>query len=61
MSQLHGRRDPSLLPVVDALDTPFFVEAKQLGDLGGAAKSLNEFTVHIEGVVAFHGDIKHDV
>lgn len=46
---------------MDALNPSLFVEAKQLGDLGGAAKSLNEFTVHIKRVIAFHGHIKHDV
>ncbi len=46
MCQLHGRRNAPLLPVVDALNAALLVEAQQFSNLGGAAKAINEFTVH---------------
>ncbi|MNN01357.1 hypothetical protein D3C81_1139740 [compost metagenome] len=61
VGHLDGRRNAPLLPVVDALDAALLVVAKQFGNLGGAAKAINEFTVHSNRGVGFHDHIKHYV
>lgn len=61
MGQLHRRWNAALLPVVHALGAALLFEAEELSNLGGAAKAINQFTIHSDKGVGFHAGIKHYV